>query len=448
MEQVPTMPESNAQEDEAKIQKIAAAVQTAGGRALIVGGSVRDQQLGRPSRDIDIEVLGLDLNQLEKALSDLGRTHRVGRDFKVLKLSGLEIDLSVAEQTDLSFEEAALRRDLTLNSMGLDPITGELLDPHSGQSDLKKGILRATDPKRFGEDPLRILRVARMASEFKMTVDHDLRRLCEKQDLKDVAVERIFSELSKLLIETGEPSRGLHFLEETKALRFFPELDALRGVPQDPEWHPEGDVWIHTTLSVDCAAQIDKNEREAPPLMWSALCHDLGKSEQTTEVDGRIRSIGHDRKSAEISQRFLERLCAPNELNRQVAALVRDHLAPALFVSNPAGPRGYRRLARRLGSSGVNLQLLEKLARADHWGRTTNDAQKRIFPAGDQFLEQAHTFSVALQPIPDAVHGRHLIAHGLQPGKKFGEILDRCRAIQDETGETDPQVILNQVLPS
>ena len=171
MEQVPTMPESNAQEDEAKIQKIAAAVQAAGGRALIVGGSIRDQQLGRPSRDIDIEVLGLDLNQLEKALSDLGRTHRVGRDFKVLKLSGLEIDLSVAEQTDLSFEEAALRRDLTINSMGLDPITGELLDPHSGQSDLKKGILRATDPKRFGEDPLRILRVARMASEFKMTVE-------------------------------------------------------------------------------------------------------------------------------------------------------------------------------------------------------------------------------------------------------------------------------------
>ena len=428
------------------IRLIAEAVRDAGGRALFVGGSVRDGLLQRSPRDIDIEVLGLDLDELEAILQRFGRCHRVGRGFQVIKLSSLDIDFSVAEHPDLDFAQAARRRDLTINSMAMDPLSQELLDPHSGRTDLAQGMLRATDADRFGEDPLRVLRGMRIAAELKMRVHPDLMRLCGEQSLAEVAAERIFSEFSRLLLFSPQPSIGLVLLEDAGLLRFFPELDALRNVPQDPRWHPEGDVWIHTLMCIDRAAEMREGESEDAPLMWATLCHDLGKPERTRIEEGEIRSLGHDIKGSELSGRFLGRLQAPSMLIGQVAALVRYHLAPALYIAQEAGPRGYRRLARRLGQAGASLDLLERLARADHFGRTTPDAETRTFPAGKAFLEKAEAYSVAQSPMVDTVHGRHLIARGLQPGRKFGEILDQCRSIQDETGETDPDIILDQVL--
>lgn len=440
------MGETTAQESSAEIRRTALAVRAAGGRALLVGGSVRDRLLERTERDLDLEVLGLDLETLESILAEFGRVHRVGRNFEVLKVSGIDIDFSVAERADFDFAQAAKRRDLTINSMALDPLTDELLDPYSGQTDLEQGILRATDPSRFGDDPLRALRVARLAAELEMQPEQALVRLCEEQDLAMVPPERIFAELSKLLLDAPCPSRGLKCLEETRVLRFLPELDALRETPQDPEWHPEGDVWTHTTLSMDCAAKMRQGDPGDLPLMWGVLCHDLGKPASTKRERGRIRSLGHDRKGEEISRQFLSRLRAPAALSEQVAALVRHHLAPAVYVAEEAGPRGYRRLARRLDRSGVNLSLLERVARADHLGRNTADAQEGVFPAGEIFLQRAVAASVDHRPVPDAVQGRHLIARGLQPGREFGEILERCRSLQDEGNETDPEVILNQIL--
>ena len=430
-----------------RIRAIAEAARDLGGRALLVGGSVRDELLGRAPRDIDLEILGLDLIQLESILKRFGTTHRVGRDFPVVKVSGLDVDFAVAESPDLDFKAAARRRDLTINSMAMDPLSQELLDPYSGRLDLEAGILRATDPERFGEDPLRALRVMRLTAELEMNIHPDLVNLCREQDLGGVAPERIFAELSRLLEKTHRPSMGLTFLEASGLLRFFPELDRLRGCPQDPEWHPEGDVWTHTLLSVDQAAQLRQANGEDGPLMWAALCHDLGKPERTQVESGRVRSRGHDVEGSEGSQDFLRRLLAPTQLIDQVGLLVRHHLAPALYVAQETGPRGYRRLARRLASGPVSLHLLERLARADHFGRTTEDARAKSFPAGRAFLEKAEAFSVDRAPLPDAVQGRHLIKRGLQPGRKFGEILEQCREIQDETGERDPELILNQVLP-
>ena len=429
------------------IRRIAETVRNAGGRALLVGGSVRDGLLGRIPRDIDIEVLGLDLDQLRSILEGFGRTHRVGRDFQILKVHSLDVDFSVPESPDLDFEEAARRRDLTINSMAMDPLSQQILDPHSGRADLEDGLLRATDSARFGEDPLRALRVMRLTSELDMRVDPELLRLCKEQDLDAVAPERIFSEFSRTLEKTHRPSRGLAFLEESRLLRFFPELDRLRGVPQDPEWHPEGDVWTHTLLSVDQAALMRQANEEDRPLMWAALCHDLGKADRTRIEGGRVRSLGHDTEGSESSRIFLSRLQAPSLLIEQVSLLVRHHLAPALYVAQEAGPRGYRRLARRLAKGQISLELLEQLARADHFGRTTEDARNRSFPAGVEFLQKAAAFSVNKGPEPDVVQGRHLIARGLHPGRDFGEILDQCRAIQDESGEKNPDTILDQVLP-
>jgi tRNA nucleotidyltransferase (CCA-adding enzyme) len=172
----------------------------------------------------------------------------------------------------------------------------------------------------------------------------------------------------------------------------------------------------------------------------------VGKPVTTATTDGRVRSPNHDVRGVEIAARFLERMRAPNELVARVGALVEHHLAPALFIKNGASAKGYRRLARKLGAAGVTAELLARVARSDHFGRTTAEALAREFPAGDEFLARARELAVEKSPPRDVVLGRHLIARGLQPGPEFGAILERCREVQDENGWTDPERILAQVL--
>ena len=255
-----------------KCVEIARAVRDAGGRALVVGGWVRDHLLGTGSKDVDIEVSGLDVERLESVLAGFGRVHAVGRAFGVFRVGGIDVDFSlprrdskhgpghrgfdVTPDPSLGFAQAARRRDLTVNSIGIDPLTGEVLDPHGGRRDLERRVLRATDPERFPEDPLRGLRVAQLAARLEMAPDEELVALCRALDLGELSGERVFDELAKLLLRAAKPSIGFRFLEDSGQLRFFPELDALRGVPQDPEWHPEGDVWVHTLMVLDAAASL------------------------------------------------------------------------------------------------------------------------------------------------------------------------------------------------
>ena len=456
--------------------EVARAVRDAGGHALVVGGWVRDHLLGMRSKDVDIEVSGLDTDRLESVLAEFGSVHAVGRAFGVFRVGGIDADFSlprrdskrgpghrgfdVTPDPSLGFAEAARRRDLTVNSIGIDPLTGEVLDPHGGRRDLERGVLRATDPERFPEDPLRGLRVAQLAARLEMAPDAELVALCRALDLGELSGERVFDELAKLLLRAAKPSIGFRVLEDTGQLRFFPELDALRGVPQDPEWHPEGDVWVHTLMVLDAAASLrgraasaaadaavsDADDREDLALMLGALCHDLGKPATTERVDGRIRSFQHDVAGVAPTRALLGGMRAPGALVDQVAALVEHHLAPALFVRNGATARGYRRLARKLERAGVDIELLVRVARADHLGRTTADALAGRFDAGDAFLAAARAHSVEHAAPRDAVLGRHLVARGMRPGPGFAPILERCREIQDETGWTDPERILDRAL--
>ena len=507
--------------------EIAKDVRDAGGRAFVVGGWVRDHLLGVRSKDVDIEVFGIGVERLEALLAGFGSVHAVGRAFGVFRVGGIDADFSlprrdskrgpghrgfdVSPDPSLDFTEAARRRDLTVNSIGIDPLTGEVLDPHGGRSDLERRVLRATDPARFPEDPLRGLRVAQLAARLEMTPDEELVALCRALDLSELSGERVFDELRKLLLRAAKPSIGFRFLEDTGQLRFFPELDALRGVPQDPEWHPEGDVWVHTLMVLDAAAALrgggtgpvghDPDHSIGSPLaadlqsagvresdgairaaedavrslhdgengvdgavprtedgtrsgggdedlalMLGALCHDLGKPATTERVDGRIRSYRHDVGGVVPTRTLLERIRAPGALADRVAALVEHHLAPALFTRNGATAKGYRRLARKLERAGVSIELLVRVARADHLGRTTADAVAGRFDAGDAFLAAARAHSVERTAPRDAVLGRHLVARGMQPGPDFGPILERCREIQDETGWTDPERILDGAL--
>ncbi|HXZ86632.1 MAG TPA: HD domain-containing protein [Myxococcota bacterium] len=445
-----------------EILAICRAVRDAGGRALFVGGWVRDRLRGLDAKDVDVEVFGLELARLAELLARFGPVIEIGRAFGVLRIKGLDVDFSLPRRDSkvgaghrgfdvdcdprLDFATAARRRDLTINSISFDPLTEEVIDPHGGRRDLERGLLRATDPLHFPEDPLRGVRVAQFAARFEMQPDAELVELCSRLDLSELPGERLFEELRKLLLKGARPSIGLAFLERTRLLRFLPQLDALRGVPQDPVWHPEGDVWVHTLMVVDEAARLRSDGDLDLALMFGALCHDLGKPLTTSVQDGRVVSPAHDVEGDAPTRALLERLRAPGSLVERVVAHVRHHLAPALLDKQNSGPKAYRRLARRLEAAGLSMAELERVARADHLGRTTEEALARRFPAGDAFLARAAQLAVTEHAQPDAVQGRHLIARGLRPGPEFGRILARCRDLQDETGWDDPQRLLDAVM--
>ena len=217
---------------------------------------------------------------------------------------------------------------------------------------------------------------------------------------------------------------------------------AAAGVPSDSDEHGPH----RTTSPVADATWSEDDDRENLALMLAALCHDLGKPATTERIGGRIRSYRHDAEGVAPTRALLGRIRAPGALVDKVAALVEHHLAPALFVRNGAAAKGYRRLARKLERAGVSMELLVRVARADHLGRTTADALAGRFDAGDAFLAAARAHSVERAAPRDAVLGRHLIERGMQPGPGFAPILERCREVQDETGWTDPGKILERAL--
>jgi tRNA nucleotidyltransferase (CCA-adding enzyme) len=452
------------------LRQFATAFKEAGGRALLVGGAVRDARLRLEPKDFDIEVYGLQPSVIVEVLKGFGTLDLVGASFEILKLHEYpEYDFSIPRRDSkvgpghkdfeidgdpwMSIEEAARRRDFTINSMALDPLTGEFFDPFDGMDDLFLGILRATDVERFGDDPLRALRAAKFSARFTFAVTPGTLDLLASMDLSHLSVERVFKELQDLLVESATPSTGLQLLQETKLLRFFPELQALVDCPQDSEWHPEGDVFDHTCKVCDAAAirlLPWVNLKDAPALMWAALLHDAGKPSKTThDADGHIRSRGHEEAGEGPTRALLGRLKAPLDLIEQVVALVTHHLAPNSYPGT-AGPAGYRRLARKLAHAGTSYHLLEIVARADSLGRTCPTAAPY---AGVRFIEEMEAAG-ANQPemIANVVMGRHLIARGMthdpKNGCHFGNILRRCAEIQVETGSTDPEFLLSQVLPA
>jgi tRNA nucleotidyltransferase (CCA-adding enzyme) len=438
-------------------------ISDAGGRPWLVGGAVRDWLLGTRSDELDFEIRGISIDGLREVLAAEGEVVEVGRSFGVLRLRHIDADFALPRldsqegrghrgihaeiNPDLDPVTAARRRDLTINSIALDPLTGEMVDLLGGIDDLRAGRLRACDPSTFGEDPLRALRVMQLSARLEMDADEELCLICTSQDLSELSPERIFEEFRKLLLLSAVPSHGFRFLEKTRLIRFFPALNDLVGVPQDPKWHPEGDVWKHTLMVVDAAAELRDGGDEDLVLMFAALCHDFGKPETTIEdVDGRVRSPAHDIAGERKALEFLAGLRAPGELTAQVRTLTREHLAPTALHEQDSSDRAWRRLARRTARTGTSLELLARLARADHYGRSTGQARRREFPAGDHFLERARALGIDSVPPRDIVQGRHLLALGMKPGKEIGAILDQCRVVQDETGWTDAERILDRVL--
>ena len=430
-------------------KEISRAVADEGGRALVVGGYVRDEILepGGERKDIDLEVFGVEPERLIEILSPFGRVDLVGKAFGVLKVGGVDVSIPRREtkigsghkgfridsDPTLTFGEAARRRDLTINAMAEDILTGEILDPHGGRADLERRMLRAVDRDHFGEDPLRALRVCRFAARFLFHVEKETAALCRTLDLSELPRERIFEEFRRMLVGPEFPSVALQTMRFLELTRFFPELETMIDCPQEYEWHPEGDVWVHTLMVLDAAASLKTGDPEEDlTLMLAALCHDLGKPLVTNdEKDGRIRSPNHEPLGEEPTRTFLDRITRETKLIEDVVNLVVHHLRPHSLHKGGAGPSAVRRLAVK-----VPIERLVRHARADHYGRTTPDALARVFPAGDWLLAMAEDLKVRDRAPSPTLKGRHLIERGHEPGPAMGEILNRAFDAQLE-GEFD-----------
>jgi tRNA nucleotidyltransferase (CCA-adding enzyme) len=420
-----------------RAREIAAVIREAGGHALVVGGWVRDRLMGRESKDLDLEVFRVPADRLRQLLEPFGRVEAIGESFQVYKLGDIDVSLPrresksgrghrgflVTGDPEMSIEDAARRRDFTINAIAWDPLTEAYIDPFDGRGDLERGLLRVVDPGTFADDSLRVLRAIQFAARFELTLDETTRAICREIPLDDLPSERVWGEFEKLLF-ARRPSIGFALaLELGVVAKLFPELHALVNCPQEPEWHPEGDVWVHTLQVIDRArTRIDDLPRpQQITVMLGAVCHDLGKPPTTAVVDGRIRSMDHEEQGVAPALALLDRLNVHSidgyDVRKQVAGVVAQHLKPGSWfkVRDEVGDGAFRRLAQK-----VDLELLARVAKADCEGRKpgTFDCS-----AMDWFLERARSLGVEHRPPAPILLGRHLLALGLRPGPRIGEIL-------------------------
>jgi len=368
----------------------------------------------------------------------------VGESFQVYKSGEIDVSLprresktgpghrgfDVTGDPTMSVEEAGRRRDFTVNAIAWDPLTGDYLDPFDGRGDIQRRLLRVVDPTRFADDSLRVFRAVQFAARLDFHLDDQARALCRAISLDDLPAERVWGEIEKLLL-APRPSIGFALaMELGVVVKRFPELHALAGCLQEPEWHPEGDVWVHTLQVVDQARrQIDDLGRpQQIAVMLGAVCHDLGKPATTAVIDGRIRSMDHEEQGVAPTLAVLDRLNIWSlngyDVRRQVAGLVAQHLKPGAWfkVRGQVGDGAFRRLAHK-----VDLELLARLARADCLGRSPGTFD---CTAMDWFLERARSLGVEHRAPAPILLGRHLLALGLQPGPHVGEILSVVHELQ------------------
>jgi tRNA nucleotidyltransferase (CCA-adding enzyme) len=445
-----------------RLLDIAGEIRGAGGTLYLVGGWVRDLLLGHPSVDYDLEVYGLDMEQLFNILVKHAKPNLVGKSFGIITMRVDETNFdfafprtenkiapghkgfSVMPDPFLSFEQASSRRDFTVNSMGIKVPEMELEDHHGGYRDLEARVLRHVSAA-FSEDPLRVLRAVQFAARFEFDIAPETQELCRSLSLSELPMERIYGEFKKLLLKARRPSLGLEWMRKLGLLDYLPELKALIGVQQEPEWHPEGDVWVHNNMVIDEAAKLRGEGVPGEPgtavefdnmaLMLGALCHDFGKPLTTSFSEGRWRSPAHDVRGEAPTRAFLDRITREAALVETVVGFVREHLKPALLYKarHEIKQSAIRRLALR-----VDIEKLVRVARADHLGRTTPEALAREFPAGEWLLEQSRLLNVLDNKPRPYLTGKFLISLGMKPGPEMGHLIAESFELQLE-GELEDE---------
>lgn len=419
-------------------KKIAQEVARQGGRAYFVGGLVRDRLRGEESKDVDMEVHGVTPETLAGILDSLGERTTMGSSFGIFGLKHYSVDIAMPRREQatgrghrdfevfvdpfLGTQKAAMRRDFTINALMEDVLTGQIVDPFGGREDLSRGTLRHVNSQSFTEDPLRVLRAAQFAARFGYTVAEQTRALCSEMDLTTLARERVFGELEKALLKAPRPSVFFEELRRIGQLGYwFREVEGLIGVLQEPRFHPEGDVWNHTMLVLDEAAKLRDQAKEPLGLMLAALCHDLGKQTTTQNIDGRLRSLGHEEAGVPLTQKLLSRLTSEKRLHHHVENLVLLHMRPNILSAQRSGRKSFCRLF----DESVCPEDLLLLAKADALGRGIH---QDYGPTENHLRQMLSEFrEIMSRPY---VQGADLIEAGFEPQKDFSEALSLAHKLR------------------
>ena len=410
---------------------IAEKVALEGGRAFYVGGIVRDHILGLDNKDVDIEIHGIEPEKLTEILESFGEVTKTGLSFGVFGLKKYEIDIAMPRKEKavgrghrdfeidvdpfIGYEKAAIRRDFTMNAMMEDVLTGEILDFFGGREDMKNHLIRHVNDVTYQEDPLRVLRAAQFAARFQFEIADETRDISRTMNLMDLASERIHGELSKALMKAKKPSVFFDELRKMGQLsQWFPEIEALIGVPQNPVHHPEGDVWSHTLMVLDAAAKLRCDAKYPEGFMMSALTHDLGKAVSTLVEENKVSAIGHEKTGVELARQFLRRISNENRLTHYVLNMVELHMRPNMMASDGAG----RKATSKMFDQSVCPEDLLLLAKADYFGK----GNAEDYSTTEAFLQERLSFFQELMSRP-FVQGRDLIEAGIEPGADFNEAL-------------------------
>ena len=425
---------------------VAEAVRREGGHTYYVGGCVRDRLLGRDNKDIDIEVHGIPVQTLEKILDSLGERLTMGADFGIMGLRGYELDIAMPRSETatghghkdfavivdpfLGEEKAARRRDFTMNALMEDVLTGEILDFFGGREDLQKGLIRHVNDRSYAEDPLRVFRAAQFAARFEYRIAEETRVLSSGIDVSALAGERVMGELEKALLKADRPSI---FFEELRAMRqlgvWFPEVEALIGVPQNRRFHPEGDVWVHTMQVLDEAAALRDRAEHPLAFMLSALCHDFGKAVTTEEKDGVYHAYAHEKAGLPLAEGFLSRLTSETKLKAYVRNMVENHMRPNVSAARSKREKTFMSI---FDSSCCPEDLL-LLARADALGSGLRETGSVFAPGVYDAMEARLRAMLALyrqRMAEPCVMGQDLIDAGLKPGPVFGRALSYAHKLR------------------
>jgi len=417
---------------------VAQLVRSQGGHTYYVGGFVRDALLGQANKDVDIEVHGITPGCLEEILDTLGQRISIGESFGIFHLKGYSLDIAMPRKEAargqghkdfdvfvdpfIGTRGAALRRDFTINALMQDVLTGEIVDHFGGREDLQAGILRHVSSESFAEDPLRVLRCAQFAARFEFRVAEETVELCRGMALQHLPGERIGGELKKALLKAARPSVFFEVLRQMDQLDvWFPELKALIGVPQNPVYHAEGDVWNHTMMVLDEAAKLRGRASDPYWFMLSALVHDFGKAVCTGETNGVLHAYAHEELGLPLAEAFLRRITSESKLIDYVLNLTELHMKP----NTVAGARSAEKVTNRMFDRAVDPEGLICIALADDRGRITSrpgeDSEAFLYARLEIFRE------TMARPY---VMGRDLIGAGFRPDKDFTEILNYAHKLR------------------
>ena len=431
---------------------IAKAVQQHDGTCYYVGGYVRDALLGIENKDIDMEVHGVSPTVLEDILKDFGEVITIGASFGIYHLKGYSLDIAMPRKETargtghrdfdvfvdpfIGTEKAALRRDFTVNALMQNVMTGEITDHFGGKADLEKGVIRHVNDSSFAEDPLRVLRAAQFAARFDFEIAEETVALCSAMDLTALSKERIETELEKALLKADKPSVFFEYLRKMNQLDYwFKELKDVIDVPQNPQFHAEGDVWTHTMMVLDQAAKYRHKAENPKGFMLAALCHDYGKAVCTQVVDGRIRSIGHETEGLPLVETFLNRITSETKLINYVLNLCALHMKPNALAAMNAGVKS----TNKMFDQAQDPTALVYMAMADNYGRIMANG---ITPHEDFLIERLEIYNdIMSKPF---VQGRDLIGAGLEPNEKFSDYLDYAHKLR--LAGVDKDNVLKQTL--